>query len=281
MATPQSNRNAKIIEREIELITQLHSKAIENGELDSTIQDSYARFVQYKQERLSEIQDAEVATGHLVQLANDVADLRMQQRTADSALIKRSQLFYSVASWPTDLLTELRILFQRMELAHREGDIFLFGGYVMRQVEAVANYHITTKIGLASVSRDMHTVLASRSNTSKKLVEWIVTGPSFRSQQTRTRFRQPNYIATNDDFDLMVKIKYLFWYYLQKPESKTPYLKFEPFNYLTTARNKSSHGYFQASTPEEQTRHDDMESNPSVYFIEFYAILNELRVAIK
>lgn len=79
----------------------------------------------------------------------------------------------------------------------------------------------------------------------------------------------------------MVKIKYLFWYCNEKGNNRPPYFEYEPFNYLSTARNKASHGYFRPSTPDEKIRYENMKDNSSVYFMEFYSILNDLRVALK
>lgn len=280
MSVIQSNRTAKLLQREIDLVTELHSVASKNGPLDVATEDSFARFIQYKQERLTEVLDAEVASSHLVQLANDVADLRLQQRLSDTALIKRGILFYSVPNWPTELLEELQTYFQRMELAHREGDIFLFGSYVMRQVEAIANYYINEKIGLSVVSADLYTELSSGKGERRKLVDWISTGSSLKAKGLRDKFRQPNQTVVGSDLELMVKIKYLFWVCNQKKENKSPFLKYDPFNYLATARNKASHGYFKASTSDEQIRYENMKNNSAIYFMEFYSILNDLRVTL-
>ena len=281
MLSIQSNRTAKLLQREIDLVTELHAVASKNEQLDVAIEDRFARFIQYKQERLSEVLDAEVASSHLVQLANDVADLRLQQRLSDAALIKRGVLFYSITNWPDELLVELQTYFQRMELAHREGDIFLFGSYVMRQVEAVANYYVNEKVGLSVVSSDLYTILSTNKGYSKKLLDWIVTGNSVKSENLKKKFRQAGQVITNSDLELMVKIKYMFWYCNEKDKNRPPYLEYEPFSYLSTARNKASHGYFRPSTPDEKIRHENMMNNPSIYFMEFYSILNDLRVALR
>lgn len=281
MATP-AERKIQILEREIDIVTKLHEKAVVSGAIDTALQASYDNLIAYKHHNIEEIQARELAGKHIAYIANDISDLRFQQRVSDNALIKRSELFYNIQGWPSQLITELRLNYQRMELAHREGDIFLFGSYLMQQVEAVANYYVGSKVGEVNVSADMQIILLKGSDAGKPLYESIITGTSYKAKEAKRNLKiSPSYVINAKDLELMVKIKYLFWYCKHKAKVESLFLRYAPFTYLTTARNKASHGYFSTSTADEQKRYQDMLDNPAVYFIEFYSILNDLRGCLR
>ena len=277
-----TERKIQILEREIDIITKLHEQAIVSGAIDNSLQESYNKLIAHKHENIAEIKARELASTHLAHMANEISDLRLQQRVSDNALIKRSELFYDIQGWPSGLISELRLSYQRMELAHREGSIFIFGSYVMQQVEAVANYYVGSKVGKADVSTDMRTTIAKGPNTGKFLYELIITGTSYKAKEAKRNLQNsPSYIIEIKDLELMVKIKYLFWYCKNKAKGESPFLRYTPFSYLTTARNKASHGYFASSSSDEEKRYQDMLNNPAIYFVEFYSILNELRDCLK
>ncbi|WP_216689198.1 hypothetical protein [Hymenobacter siberiensis] len=285
MTTNHQERVAKLFEDESSLITELYA-AVTEDEAKKLFADRVSSIVGRQDGRLQTLTNEIALRASLPELVRMVGDLLLSQQVADSKLKERARLLYAqkpIASLPltADDQTELAENYVRMELAQRQGEIFWFGSYVHRQLEALTNIFLS-KLTVQQINDDMKVSVNAEKTGSPPvlLVERLFnsTGFSIAHDNNVNNVKSGKSIV-HKDFDFRATVKYFYWYYKQKNEGKPGsfFIIDNPYHLLITARNVDSHGgnSGKSRNNEERKRIETLRGNTAFYFCLFSAILNE------
>lgn len=265
------NTNAKVTRREIEFVQALFKGA--NTDAQNEYAETLKKFLSYKEGQLTMMEESGVIHSKIDDLLEKVSDLVVNSGDNNKTNTKIANNLYSSQLFNSTLLHEDAIdelikSYVSMLTFQSKGDLYFFGAFVYKQIECLVNYFILKINGFDNVRNDLELIVTKPNKkdgpTTKKLGTEIVS----------SSYSMINFAFTNMSFQ--TKIKYLNWYFEKKQNGRfeTPFLDYNPYHFLNTARKKAFHGWF---TPEgeETNRIFLLEDNPGYFFSLFHKLLHD------